>query len=192
MNESVLIYDLEISKAIDNGKVPRVIGVNYCGGWNDHESMGISVIGSYDVLEGRFRIFCSDNLREFESLAADRKVLVGFNNLSFDNRVLRANSIQIDDSKSYDLMLELAAAAGNARWSKLDDVCQLNFGPAYAKKITGDMAPVLWQRGEIGKVIDYCLDDIRRQTRLFEQAMTGQVKCVKTGRMLTLRKPEIK
>lgn len=44
----MLIYDVEIKKAIPFKNAPRIEGIDYCGGWNDYVNMGISVVGVYD------------------------------------------------------------------------------------------------------------------------------------------------
>ena len=47
----------------------------------------------------------------------------------------------------------------------------------------GAHAPIWYQEGKLGKVIDYCLNDVRVETKLF-------MKVMKTGRMATTYKPE--
>jgi hypothetical protein len=60
-----ILYDLEIKNAIpDKSPIP---GIEYCGGWNDHGNMGISVIGFCEILTG------DDNPASLlESLREDR------------------------------------------------------------------------------------------------------------------------
>lgn len=44
----MLIYDLEIKKAILHKHAQKIEGINYCGWWNDYLNMGIFVVGVYD------------------------------------------------------------------------------------------------------------------------------------------------
>jgi hypothetical protein len=40
------------------------------------------------------------------------------------------------------------------------------------------MAPIWWQEGKYGKVIDYCLNDCKVERTLFEYAyLTGKMAC---------------
>jgi len=178
-----LIYDIEIVKAIVGKDGVRLPDINYCDGWNDHANMGVSVIGAYDYAEDRYRTFCADNFYAFEELAKDR-LCVGFNSIKFDNTVLAASDIVVPDvSQCYDLLREtwIAAGAGNGDPFNfklhggygLDAMCKVNFGTA--KTGNGALAPVLWQRGEIGKVIDYCLNDVRLTKQLFDKVLAGEL-----------------
>ena len=36
---------------------------------------------------------------------------------------------------------------------------------------TGELAPINWQRGKIGNVIDYCLEDVRLTKRLIDRVL---------------------
>jgi len=89
----MLIYDIEIKRAIAINGVPERPGIDYCFGWDDVEGMGISCVCAYDYWQDRYRVFMEDNLAEFNALAVMRVPLVGFNNIKFDNAVLMANGL---------------------------------------------------------------------------------------------------
>ncbi len=171
-----LIYDLEIVNAIPARGRERLPGVKYAESWEDHAGMGISVIGVYDYVEDRYRVFCEDNFGAFRELADERRLLVGFNNIRFDNAVIAAElDFPIADDHCYDILRELWAAAGfGPKFDKsthtgfgLDKCCEVNFGTR--KSGHGAYAPVQWQRGEFGAVIDYCLNDVRLTKMLFDK-----------------------
>ena len=67
----MLIYDLEIVKAIPDRKKAREPDIEYCSGWHDHANMGVSVIGAYDAIEDRFRVFTKEAFGDFEALAKE-------------------------------------------------------------------------------------------------------------------------
>lgn len=193
---TALIYDIEIVKAIPNKTGPLEKGISYCAGWHDHANMGVSVVGCYDYAEDRYRVFCGDNMRELGDLMHGR-LLVGFNSIPFDNAVLSACfSWGFQDDECYDLLREIWAAAGlgpkftypsHAGYG-LDAVCEKNFGQS--KSGNGALAPVIWQQGKIGAVIDYCLNDVRLTKRLFDRVLAGEkIISPKNGSMLTLRDP---
>ena len=172
-----LIYDLEIIKAIPT-KEPRIDGIEYCAGWGDHANMGVSVIGAYDYATDRYRVFTKEQFPEFAALILDRAPLVGHNIIGFDNRVLHACGVITGpppDTICYDTLAELWVAAGLGRTFagakhggfSLDAAAGVNFGKR--KTGNGAFAPVDWQRGNIGTVIDYCLEDVRLTRMLFER-----------------------
>lgn len=201
-----MIYDIEIVKAIpERNRDDTEADIEYCAGWHDHANMGISVIGAYDYAQDRYRVFCQDNMHEFAAALESTELLVGFNNIPFDNAVIRAAwapMIKLPDgweAKCYDLLRETWAAAGlgpdfnfktHGGYS-LDAMCERNFGTK--KSGNGALAPKLWQRGAIGNVIDYCLNDIRLTKQLFDAVLAGRpLKNPKGNGPLVLRKPEVK
>lgn len=176
----MLIYDIEIEKAIPpKDPADRLDGIQYCDGWSDHANMGIACIGVYDSLAHRYRVYCQDNLADFVGLSSYHRELksplVGFNNIAFDNAVLAANGIDIPDECCLDLLQKIWLSAGLAPTYQggshngfgLDACCKANFGLKKSGK--GALAPAQWQRGQIGAVIDYCLNDIYLTKRLFHR-----------------------
>jgi hypothetical protein len=163
----MLVYDCEIEKAILGKNETPVENVQYCQGWRDFKNMGISVIGAYDFNEHRYRIFCRDNLDQFQDLVNKHNIIAGFNSIAFDNQLCEANGIHIPKEKSYDLLVAIWKAAGlgpvfeypSHMGFSLDAVCSANL--AHSKSGNGAAAPRLWQLGKIGSVIDYCLNDVR-------------------------------
>ncbi len=197
---SYVVYDIEIIKGILGRKETKVPGIEYCKGWNDHENMGVSVIGAYDSVEDRYRVFCEDNFDDFFDLCEERDVLVTFNGVKFDNKVLvAALEWNMPDHKDhYDILREIWISQGlnpdKFYWKThggfgLDAMCEAN---GLGKKSGhGAMAPVQWQRGEIGTVIDYCLNDVAMTNSLFLLSQTNLTPVVMVspkGGTMTLRK----
>lgn len=196
---NVLIYDLEILKAIP-GKESRVEGVEYCAGWGDHANMGITVLGVYDYALDQYRVFCDDNRGEWAVLvasSAEDTLFVGFNNIPFDNAVMRATPgwWTPGDERCYDLLRETWASAGlgpefvyptHAGFG-LEAMCKINFG--LKKSGNGALAPIDWQHGRFGTVIDYCLNDVMLTKRLFDAIMRSEEIKSPKGGMLKLRSP---
>lgn len=173
----MIIYDCEIVKAIQGKNEERLQGIEYCEGWHDHAGMGISVICVYDYATGRYRVFCADNFPEFQELVNSTNIVVGFNSIGFDNKLCAANGLNVPAEKTYDLLAEIWAGSGLTKTFKfgthtgfgLEACCQANFG--LKKTGNGATAPVDWQRGKIGKVIDYCLNDISLTKILLDQVI---------------------
>lgn len=190
--QPLLVYDCEIIKGIP-GKEPPVEGIEYCAGWRDFPNMGISVIGAYDFETGAYRAFLADNFGAFAALAQQR-VAIAFNGRAFDDQLVAANGIGL--VTTYDPLVEIWAGAGLGPTFEfkthggfsLDAICGVNFG--MRKTGNGALAPVLWQQGKYGTVIDYCLNDVAMEVRLVKHIVEyGWIVNPKTGVKLFVRKP---
>lgn len=194
-----VVYDIEIKKAILGKNESPIEGIEYCAGWQDHANMGISSIAAYDYAQDRYRLFMDDNLGEFYTLCQSRDVIVTFNGLSFDNKVVNAQGQNITEepAKHYDLLVEIWAAAGLGPQFKypshigfsLDACAEANMGQR--KTGNGAHAPVQFQRGEYGALIDYNLTDVWLTKRLFDRVMdNGQLIDPRdSSKRLTMRRP---
>jgi len=196
----MLVYDIEIKKAIASKNEDVRQGIEYCEGWHDHKNMGISCICAYDYYEKRYRAFCADNIAHFYDLADQHDTLVGFNNIGFDNRVIVCNmpssEVYLKD-KSYDILREIWIGAGIGPVFKypshagygLDAVVK-SCGLASGKTGHGAVAPVDYQRGNYGALIDYCLADVWLTKKLLDLIIeTGMVINPKTQKAIAVRKP---
>lgn len=165
-----VIYDTEIRNGVatpDNQPQP---GYKYAKGWTDFTGMGVAVICAYDILEARYRVFLEDNFCDFLELVGQRDGVLGFNNYRFDDKLLRDNGLPIDSTKSYDLADAIWRAAGipqgeHPRGLSLNACCNVHGLPT--KSGNGADAPQDFQDGRIGRVIDYCLNDVRCTLHLY-------------------------
>lgn len=194
----MIVYDCEIKKAILGKRDVPIEGIEYCKGWSDHIGMGISVICAYDFDENAYRVFCEDNLNEFQDLVNNTDIVVGFNSIAFDNMLCLANDVSVPEYKSYDILVEMWVADGLAPHFQypshigysLDATCAAN--GVKRKTGSGAMAPVDWQRGKYGSVIDYCLNDVKMTRDLLELVIIqdGRIQNPKDiSKQLTLRLP---
>jgi len=194
----IIIYDCEIKRGIPARGEEKIPGIEYCRGWGDHEGMGVSVTGVYDYAEDRYRVFCDDNVGEMLVLFAEADLLVGFNSLRFDDKLLEATYDDFRDitTPRYDILVEIWRAAGlKPSWGSpkthggfgLGDMCETNFDEP--KSGHGAMAPVDWQRGNIGAVIDYCLHDIYMTKMLMDLVISGTPVVSPKGGLLNLLVP---
>jgi DEAD/DEAH box helicase domain-containing protein len=173
----MIIYDVEIYRAIPQRGIVLESDVEYCDGWHDHKGMGIAVVGVFDYVRDCYHIFCQDNLQDFTELIARRDLAIGFNNLRFDNPILAAHGIPITSVSLYDLFIEVQRGLGldfndpGQRRSgySLHGLAFANF--RLGKSEAGENAPILWQRGNVGRVVDYCLQDIYLTKRLIDRVI---------------------
>lgn len=169
----LVVYDIEIHRCIPDRGAAREPDLEYCAGWDDHANMGIAVLTAFDTITRDPRVFCADNLDEFARLI-DGRCVAGFNNRGFDDRLLAANGIQV--AASFDLLCAVRAAVGEPETytrgvtragRSLDAFAECNLG--VRKPMSGALAPVQWQRGKRGAVIDYCMGDTMKTARLIQR-----------------------
>ena len=173
MTKAVLFYDIEIKQAVPKRGEERVPGITYCESFDDHANMDVACICAYDTETGRYRVFTSGTFGEFEALAAER-IVVGFNSIKFDDSVCGQSNIHV--RTEWDLLQEIWVAVGLGRTFKypthagygLDATAKAN--GLTGKTGWGGSAPIDWQKARFGKVIDYCLEDVRLLRRLVERA----------------------
>jgi len=193
----MIVYDIEIEKGILGKKDKPIEGIEYCDGWDDHANMGISTISAYDYDEDRYRVFCRDNFDEFQALVDNTDIVAGFNSIAFDGRVFAVHGIDVPLGKSYDLLVEVWKAHGLGSQFKfpshigfgLDAIAGINLKTG--KTGHGALAPVQWQQGKIGSVIDYCLADVWLTKRLIDTVLNhGILLSPKTKKPVRIALPE--
>lgn len=184
-----IVYDCEILNAIPD-KTPPEPGITYCGGWGDFHGMGVSVICAYDYKTDRYHTFLRDNFGDFLNLVYQRPNLIGFNNGGFDDLLIAA-AIGFKPPptlKIHDLLSEVWVSCGLKRrfggsqyaGYGLQDLSLANGLPGKTSK--GTHAPVMWQRGDHGQVIDYCLNDVWLTKKLIDQCReVGHLRSPKNG-----------
>jgi hypothetical protein len=159
--QDALIYDAEIIKCIPDKGKPNDENYEYCQGWGDHKGMGISCICAFDLFTRMPHVFLKDNFDEFQDLVAEREYVIGFNSKHFDDKLCAAHGLKVQTT--FDLHCEYKIAMGygaNARiiGSGLDPIAMKQFGVGKSEKAKG--APQMWQDGEHGRVINYCMRDV--------------------------------
>ncbi|MBS4068975.1 MAG: hypothetical protein KGZ62_10260 [Sulfurimonas sp.] len=185
---NMLIYDVEIENAVLSHGEEYIPGVKYCAGWYDFSGMGISCICAYDYKTMQYRVFCQDNINIFQKLIDEHDIIVGFNNHNFDDKLCLANGIIIPEVKSYDILKQIWLGAGlgteyeynRHRGYSLNAVLKANISGA-GKSGIGANAPIDWQNGKIGTVIDYCIADVWNTKLLLDLIIsTGELRDPKT------------
>jgi hypothetical protein len=185
----IMVYDAEIENAIPTKDEAPLPGINYCKSWSDHAGMGVSVICAYLLDEGP-RVFLKDNFSAFKALAEAPDVLcVGYNSHSFDDLLMaRALGIHIAPGRSWDLLRAVRVARGQSPGApggpSLHNLCQANFLPG--KSGSGAFAPILWQKGKLGQVVDYALNDVMQTYALLELVRVGRLRDADSGRILNV------
>ena len=69
----------------------------------------------------------------------------------------------------------------------LDSLCKANFLPG--KSESGASAPLLWQQGYRGRVINYCLNDVIQTKKLVELVLATRLRDHESGRVIPVALP---
>lgn len=170
------VFDLEIIRAIPNKNEPPLPGVMYCKHWGDHSNMGISVLCAARPDGSDMQTFIGDpfvpvntlggSLMDFYTLVRSAEMLVSYGGRNFDAKVLASRGIHLVPSRHLDLLYEVKKAIKNQApkgWTLSDASSRIGFE---GKVYDGAQAPIDWQKGLHGRVIDYCKSDVLRTCAL--------------------------
>lgn len=141
-----LVLDLETQRLVQD-----------VGGWDHIDKLGVSVACAYDSKTDKFLSFEEHQLKDLVSLCEERLV-VGYNIRGFDLPVLVPYGLDIKRVDAFDIMYDLEALT-RQRYLKLEYVARGTLGTG--KSADGLQAVEWWKAGEIQKIIDYCLQDVR-------------------------------
>ncbi len=165
---NVVVWDAEIKNVID-GKIIT---------WDTKDKMGISVACLFDFRTMDYMVYLDDNIAELLARLEDADLIVGFNINGFDIPLLEATmKAKLRDAtkgKVYDLLDQSRIAVGYREGMrfpsglKLDDHLLGTFGEENMKTAHGSQAPLMYQNGEMGTLISYCLADVKREAKLFK------------------------
>lgn len=128
----------------------------------------VSLVGAYFYETDTFEAFMEEDLPKFWPRLEHADRIIGYNSDGFDFPCLQ--SYYPGDLKklpSLDLLAELQKSLGFR--IKLDDVAQATLG--VGKSGHGLQAVDFWKKGEIQKLKDYCLQDVKVTRDIYEHAL---------------------
>jgi DEAD/DEAH box helicase domain-containing protein len=134
------------------------------GGWDHVDKLGISVACAYDSKTDQFTSYTEDKLKDLIDLCEDRLV-VGYNIRGFDLPVMVPYGLDVKKLDVFDIMYDLEALT-RQRFLKLDYVAKGTLG--LGKSADGLQAVEWWKQGQIQKIIDYCIQDVRVTRDVFQ------------------------
>jgi DEAD/DEAH box helicase domain-containing protein len=128
------------------------------GGWNRAEKMGVSCAVLYDSQSGQFHDYSQDQVEEMCRHLSRMDLVVGFNLIRFDYKVLAGLSdFDFYRLPTLDILMKVHEILGYRL--SLDHLAQNTLGAK--KSADGLMALQWWQQGEMDKIIEYCTQDVR-------------------------------
>ncbi|MFH1047689.1 MAG: ribonuclease H-like domain-containing protein [Patescibacteria group bacterium] len=140
----------------------------------DPSLLKISLVGVYDYATDRYLSYLEPDLPKLWQLLEQADRIIGYNLFGFDYAVM--NMYYPGDFMKFptlDIMKEIEKSIGFR--VKLDDVAHGTLGEG--KSGDGLMAIELFRRGEIDKLRDYCLQDVKVTKEVYEYGLKhGHVK----------------
>ncbi|MBI3557502.1 MAG: ribonuclease H-like domain-containing protein [Deltaproteobacteria bacterium] len=164
-NRHYLVVDTETQKIAQD-----------VGGWDHVDKLGISVACAYDSKTGEMLSFRENELEKLHKLCKERLV-VGYNIMGFDLKVLSAYGFDSKRLDVFDIMLDVQQNSG-WRYVKLDNIAKATLGTE--KSADGLQAVEWYKQGQIDKIIEYCIKDVEITRDVFVYGMkNGNIKIAK-------------
>lgn len=148
-----LVLDIETQKLVQE-----------VGGWDHVDKLGISVACAYDSKTDQFLSFLEKDMKNLIELCEER-LIVGYNIRGFDLPVMVPYGLDPKGLDVFDIMYDLEALT-RQRFLKLEAVARGTLGTG--KSADGLMAVEWWKSGQVQKIIDYCLQDVKVTRDVFQ------------------------
>jgi DEAD/DEAH box helicase domain-containing protein len=143
-------------------------------GKNDPALLDLSVVCVHDSDTDEYISYVQEELQNLWPIIEKADMLIGYNSEHFDIPILnKYYPGDLTHIKSLDLLKEIKNSLG--RRLKLDSVAEATLG---RKKIgTGLEAIAWWKKGEIDKIKEYCIEDVKITKELYDYAVkNGMLK----------------
>lgn len=132
------------------------------------EMLDISVVCIYDSETGEYSSFLQEDLPKLWPIIEKAEMIVTFNGDHFDIPLLnKYYNGDLTKIKSLDILKEIKNSLGHRVGLGL--VAQATLGTA--KSGHGLEAIEWWKKGEIDKIIKYCIDDVKITKDIYEYAL---------------------
>jgi DEAD/DEAH box helicase domain-containing protein len=147
-------------------------------GKNDPTLLDISVVCVYDSETNAYTSYLENELGKLWPILEKADIIIGYNSDHFDIPLLnKYYPGDLTKIKSIDLLKEIKDSSG--RRFKLDHIAEGTLG--INKSGHGLQAITWWKKGEIQKIIDYCIDDVKITKKLYEYALKNKKLKYKDG-----------
>ena len=154
-----LVFDIETSDVFNNEK-------------RNPEDLSLAVVAVYSCPDDTYTAYTQETLPDLWEQMRNIDTLIGFNNNHFDTPLLNKYA-PMDLTKEYgsiDLLESVRQSLG--RRIKLDWIAEGTLGTN--KSSDGLQAVEWWRQGEVEKVKQYCIDDVRITKEIFDYALKNE------------------
>ncbi len=162
----ILYFDLETKYSADD-----------VGGWGNIIDMGMSVGVLWDSQDEAFHVYLEHQVPALISHLHHGDLIVGFNHVEFDLRVLAGSKptpdlrhqlyLELLALTHFDMLTELKKVLGHRL--KLDSLARPTLQAG--KSADGLQALAWYKQGRIDMIIEYCKQDVEVTRQLFEYAL---------------------
>lgn len=159
-----IVFDLETQKDFKE-----------VGGRHNLHLLKISVLGFFSFKENNYYTLEENQISQFEERLKKKPELIGFNIKNFDIQVLKPylSNVDLDEIKCIDIMDDVVKYLGYRL--SLDAIA---FGTLNKNKSSQGLQALQWYKsGQIDKVKDYCLTDVKITKEIYEFGLlNGYIK----------------
>ncbi|MDP2933750.1 MAG: ribonuclease H-like domain-containing protein [bacterium] len=152
-----IVLDLETQKSFDE-----------VGGRNKNHLLKVSVAVAFSYPENKFLVYDEKNVHKLGELLEDADLVIGYNVINFDYEVLRPY-LRYDPTSipTLDMLVEVEKVLGHR--ISLDSIASSTLG---ANKIASGLDAIrFWKSGQLDKLKEYCLSDVRLTRDLYEYVL---------------------
>ena len=147
MSQNIVYFDLETKHSADD-----------VGGWSHIDKMGMSIGVTYSTARGDYKVYGEPEVEELIKELQRADLVVGFNHIRFDYRVLEGYSIfDFSQVPSLDMLIVLNEKLGHRL--KLDSIAQATLG--CEKSAEGLQAIEWYKQGKLAEIAEYCCFDVK-------------------------------
>lgn len=147
-------------------------------GSNDPADLNLSVVCIYEYDTDTYSSFLQEDLGKLWPILEKTDLLIGYNSDHFDIPLLnKYYPGDLTKIKSMDILREIRATYG--RRMKLDQIAEGTLGTN--KTSEGLQAVRWWKQGEVQKVIDYCIADVKITKEVYDYALANNKLIFKEG-----------
>ena len=150
-------------------------------GVHDPTKLDIAIVGIYDSETDSYNTYLQEEFSQLWPILERADMLIGFTSEHFDLPLLnKYYPGDLSKIKQLDILKEIKTSYG--RRMKLDQLAEGTLG--MKKTGNGFDAVRWWKQGEIAKIREYCLDDVRVTKEIYDYAMANQKLIFKEGKLL--------
>ena len=147
MSQNIVYFDLETKHSADD-----------VGGWSHIDKMGMSIGVTYSTARGDYKVYGEPEVEDLIKEIQRADLVVGFNHIRFDYRVLEGYSIfDFSQVPSLDMLIVLNEKLGHRL--KLDSIAQATLG--CEKSAEGLQALEWYKQVKMAEIAEYCCFDVK-------------------------------
>jgi hypothetical protein len=149
-------------------------------GKNDPSLLDIALVAIHDSLTDKYTTYLEEELGQLWPILERTDILIGFNSEHFDVPLLnKYYPGDLTKIKSLDILKEIRTTYG--RRMRLDQIAEGTLGKN--KSGHGLDAIQWWKQGEIDKIRNYCIDDVKITKEIYDFAIANNKLFFKEGGM---------